>query len=337
MKVSVLGRGAALFLSAFLLATAAEARDVYKAVLDPGVPRHRAILDTLEHLQKTPADAGLKNDLACLIAQEGFWRDALRELSEAAKLDKKDSRPLFNAGLVETMRGEWRSARGYFHAATKRAPGNWPAWWMKGFCEERLGNIGAAVEAYKVSLRVDTSLFDVAVNPYAVWTGLKMRVLLETYDKRRVRASLPGAEQLSQPERIASFFQKARRSPEAAAAPAPEPLPEGAQVGGPAITAIPAVSTASPSRGPGVPKWNPSPPLLKEEGRRRRAEASAAPVPTPLAQPPAATSPPQTTPPTDVAPDAGFVGGPGMFGVPAGGSPGGQTGTVSPTPTTPPK
>ena len=39
---------------------------------------------------------------------------------------------------------------------------------MLGFAEETLGNEGAAVDAYSRSLRVDTSLFDPKVNPFAV-------------------------------------------------------------------------------------------------------------------------------------------------------------------------
>ena len=36
---------------------------------------------------------------------------------------------------------------------------------MRGFAEEQLGEIESAVDDYKTSLRVDTSLFDVATNP----------------------------------------------------------------------------------------------------------------------------------------------------------------------------
>ena len=49
----------------------------------------------------------------------------------------------------------------------------------------------AAVDAYSRSLRVDTSLFDAGVNPFAVTTRLKARVLLETYERRRVDAAFP--------------------------------------------------------------------------------------------------------------------------------------------------
>ena len=65
------GRSAA-FLFLLLPALAggtALARDVYKAFLDPGIPRHQAVLDTLSRLEADPKDAGLKNDLGCLIAQ----------------------------------------------------------------------------------------------------------------------------------------------------------------------------------------------------------------------------------------------------------------------------
>ena len=173
------------------------ARDVYRGFLDPGNPQHRATLDLLERLEKTPNDASLHNDLACLIARDGFWRDALREFGFAAKLDKADSRPLYNAGLVHAMRGEWRSAASSFHKAVSRAPGNWAGWWMLGFAEEQRGNESAAIAAYKTSLRVDTSLFDVRRNPFAARTRLKGRVLLESLDDRVYRLALPAAEQMA--------------------------------------------------------------------------------------------------------------------------------------------
>jgi hypothetical protein len=64
------------FALALCLAAPAAAKDVYKPYLDPGIPHHRAILDTLARLEANPKDAGLKNDLGCLIALDGFWRDA---------------------------------------------------------------------------------------------------------------------------------------------------------------------------------------------------------------------------------------------------------------------
>ncbi len=188
-----------------VLAIPALAKDVYKGFLDPGNPQHRATLDLLARLEQTPNDASLHNDLGCLIARDGFWRDALRELDTAAKLDKKDGRAPYNAGLVQTTRGEWGSARSAFKTAVDRNPGNWPAWWMLGFAEEKLGNPNAAVKAYARSLRVDTSLFDVKRNPYAVQSRLKARVLLETYEVRFARAALPGTEQLAQPDIVTSF------------------------------------------------------------------------------------------------------------------------------------
>ena len=215
-----------LLLALAVVSSRASARDVYKNFLDPAIPHHRAILDTLEKLKEEPKDAGLHNDLACLIARDGFWRDALREFGEAADLAPKDSRPLFNAGLVHTWKGEWSAARGDFRKAVGRDPGNWSAWWMLGFAEEQLGNVSSAIDAYKTSLRVDTSLFDVTQNPYAASTKLKARVLLETYEKRRARAAQPLREQLEDADRIAGFFQKKRPEPAVAEGPpAPDEEP----------------------------------------------------------------------------------------------------------------
>ena len=187
------------------LAIPAAAKDVYRAFLDPGIPQHKATLDILARLEETPNDASLHNDLGCLIARDGFWRDALREFETAEKLDKKDGRAPYNAGLVQTTRGAWGSARSAFKKAVDRDPGNWPAWWMLGFAEEKLGNSDSAVKAYAQSLRVDTSLFDVKKNPFALQSRLKARVLLETYDARFARAALPSTEQLAHPDVLTGF------------------------------------------------------------------------------------------------------------------------------------
>ena len=90
-------------LAASLVATPVLGKDVYRASLDPAIPHHAAILDTLGKLEKSPGDAQLHNDLGCLVAWDGFWRDALRSFEEAADLAPDDGRPLFNAGLVEAL------------------------------------------------------------------------------------------------------------------------------------------------------------------------------------------------------------------------------------------
>jgi hypothetical protein len=229
------------------------ARDVYRGFLDPANPQHRATLDLLERLEKTPNDASLHNDLACLVARDGFWHDALREFDVASKLDKADSRPLYNAGLVHAMRNEWGSAASSFHKAVSRAPGNWAGWWMLGFAEEQRGNESAAIAAYKTSLRVDNSLFDVRKNPFAARTRLKGRVLLESLDARMYRLALPAAEQMAQPDLVTSF----QRGHVAVVAVPGAPVPPDAQVpedraarpgpGGPVVTSVPPVSTNSPA------------------------------------------------------------------------------------------
>lgn len=259
----------------------APAPDVYKGFLDESRPSHRAIKETLALIEQHPGDASLYNDLGCLIAWDGFWRDALRNFDKAAQLDPKDGKPLFNAGLVQAWRGEWSSARRAFRKAVKRAPGNWPAWWMVGYSEERLGNVDAAVDAYKRSLRVDTSLFDVGKNPFAATTKLKGRVLLETYGSRMIRASLPQEEQLEDSERVERFFQRSRP-----AAPRGTPVP-------PAPEAAP-VRPAATASGP--------------------VEAEVPPPPAPLAGVPASPSPAAPPPPAGPALRAPAAG-PGAFPV----------------------
>jgi tetratricopeptide (TPR) repeat protein len=256
-----------LFLLVVLPGTA-PAPDIYKSFLDENLPNHRAIKETLALIELRPNDAALYNDLGCLIAWDGFWRDAIKALDKAAELDEKDSKPLFNAGLVQAWRGEWSAARSAFGQAVKRNPGNWPAWWMIGYSEERLGNTDAAVDAYKRSLRVDTSLFDVRKNPFAATTKLKGRVLLETYRARMIRAAMPQEEQLEDPERIAGFFQrsKAAAAPGAAAAPpapyavAPAPAREAAPPAAPLPSSEPARRIPAPGPGAPVPSPTPKPP-----------------------------------------------------------------------------
>ena len=266
-----LGGALALCLALAMVAFAVPvaARDVYKGFLDPNIPQHRATLDILERLEKTPNDASLHNDLACLIARDGFWRDALREFALAAKLDKADGRPLYNAGLVHATRGEWGGAASSFQKAVSRAPGNWAAWWMLGYAEEQRGYDSAAVAAYKRSLRVDTSLFDVRRNPFALYTRLKARVLLESLDGRLVNAALPVTEQMAEAGLVSSF-QHGRVAVSAVpgglapGAPAPGAATGGSSAGGPApddravrpgpggavVTSVPPVSTSRPAPPP---------------------------------------------------------------------------------------
>jgi hypothetical protein len=248
-----------LILVAVVSAVPAAGAGAYRSSLDAGIPHHAAILDTLARIEKDPSDAQLHNDLGCLIAWDGFWRDALRSFDTAADLAPKDSRPWFNGGLVEALRGNWRGARSRFRKAVKVDPGNWPAWWMLGLSEESLGNRNAAVSAYSRSLRVDTSLFDPKVNPFAVASRLKAQVLLETYSRRRVDAALPFANQLSQPSRVATFFQ-ASKHPPAGTVEIEEPPKTG-----PVVTTVP---PAPPPRASGPA---PAPVKFEPGSRRRRA------------------------------------------------------------------
>ena len=268
MKVDRRARFAGALALCATLAWPLAARDVYRGFLDPGNPQHRATLDLLERLEKTPNDASLHNDLACLIARDGFWRDALREFGVAAKLDKADSRPLYNAGLVHAMRGEWGSAASSFRKAVSRGPGNWAGWWMLGFAEEQRGNEGAAIAAYKTSLRVDTSLFDVRRNPFAARTRLRGRVLLESLDARVYRLALPAAEQMAQPDLVTSFQHghvavlAVSGAPVPAGAPIPEDRAAKLGPGGPVITSVPPVGMSRPAPPPGSSSARPAIPTV---------------------------------------------------------------------------
>lgn len=304
------------FLVASLVAVPAAAEGVYKPYLDPAIPHHAAILDTLSKLEATPQDAQLHNDLGCLVAWDGFWRDALRSFEAAAELAPKDSRPWFNAGLVEALRGEWGSARSRFKKAVKVDPGNWPAWWMLGFAEENLGHWDAATDAYSRSVRVDTSLFDPRVNPFAVATRLKSRVLLATYEQRRVDAAIPFSNQLSSPSRVAAFFQ-------AKAKVAPPTAPVEESKSGPVVTTVP--PPGQPSRASDPPAEAPAVRmrrgLLERAGREGSGKVDVAPAPAR----PATEQQPEDAPP----PGPGFgddSGAPAVGSPPGTPPPGSETG-----------
>ena len=335
---------AGALLVALLVAPAGSAADKNKWSLDPAIPHHAAILDTLARIEQEPTNADLQNDLGCLIAWDGFWRDALRAFDKAAELAPKDARPQFNAGLVEALHGSWGGAKSRFRKAVKTDPGNWPAWWMLGFAHEMLGSYDAAVDAYSRSLRVDTSLFDPKVNPFASASRLKSRVLLATLDRRRVEAALPLANQLAAPSRVAGFFQ-AKGRPEKATVTIEEPPRTG-----PVVTTVPPPSSAGP-RSVSAPAPLSSDPAT---GRRRRSYTSRDPnAPVEVTPEGARTSPePEKTPVP--APGPGFgegsgAPGSGTAGVPAGsirrpgstmptpaaggpGGPGGPGGAPAPTP-----
>ena len=302
-------------LLAALLSLPALGADVYKASLDAAIPHHAAILDTLAKLEKEPGNAQLHNDLGCLVAWDGFWRDALRSFEKASELDPKDTRPWFNAGLVQGLRGEWSAARSRFHKAVKVDPGNWQAWWMLGFAEESLGHEKAALDAYARSLRVDTSLFDPKVNPFAVGSRLKSRALLETYEKRRVDAAIPFSNQLAQPSRVAGFFQTKAATP-AGTVEIQEPPKTG-----PVVMSAPPPARVGPAAA--------APPASDPTTRRRRAYGRQTDDGAPIEVVPAQTRRPPDA--TDASPGPGFGTGSGAPG----------TGIVAPTPapapgTTPP-
>lgn len=311
-------------LASLLLSPAAAAKDVYKPYLDRSIPHHAAILDTLERLEKSPDDAQLHNDLGCLVAWDGFWRDALRSFDEAADLAPKDSRPWFNAGLVQALRGEWGAARSRFRKAVKVDAGNWSAWWMLGFAEETLGNENAAARAYGRSLRVDTSLFDPKVNPFAVGTRLKSRVLLETYESRRLDAALPFSNQISDPSRVASFFQ-ARPRAERAVVQIEEPPRTG-----PVVTSVPssavvpearpeaASSPANRRRRPYPRGTDPEAPVevTPEAPRQEPDPAAAAPAPVEGSGAPGTAAAPPAGPGPGIGSGARRVPRPGPGGAP---------------------
>lgn len=249
-------------------------KDVYKAFLSPEVPHHRAIKEILAQIEANPLDASLFNDLGCLVAWDGFWRDALRNFETAAKLDKGDTRPMFNAGIVYAYKGEWGNARSAFQKAVKRGPGNWAGWWMLGYAEEQLGNTQAAVDAYRKSLRMDTSLFDLKQNPFAANSRLKAVVLTATYDKRLARAAMPRAEEFADENRIAALLQPGKAAQRAAASTPPEEAaPPGAT--GPVITNVPSSASAAPRVGSSAPA-SPSPYRAQPAPAREPAAATGA-------------------------------------------------------------
>ena len=302
-------------LVAFLSASPAPGKDVYRGSLDPAIPHHAAILDTLSKIEKAPADGALYNDLGCLVAWDGFWRDALRSFDTATELAPKDSRPSFNAGLVKALRGEWGGARSRFRKAVKTDPGNWSAWWMLGFAEETLGHESAAVDAYSRSLRVDTSLYDPKINPFAVATRLKARVLLKTYERRRIDAAIPFSNQLSDRSRVASFFQHRAKTPQGVVEIEEPPRT------GPVVTSVPPPMAA---RAPVT--LQPSPDAMS---RRRRSYSGSSEREAPIEVSPApareAPAPSDTAAPAEVGPGFGTgSGAPGTGAVPAPG-PGGAT------------
>ena len=313
-------------LLALLGASPAAGKDSYKGSLDPGIPHHAAILDTLSKIEKNPADATLHNDLGCLVAWDGFWRDALRSFDTAAKLAPKDSRPSFNAGLVEALHGEWGGARSRFRKAVKTDPGNWSAWWMLGFAEETLGHENAAVDAYSRSLRVDTSLFDPKVNPFAVGTRLRARVLLKTYERRRIDAAIPFSNQLSDRSRVASFFQSRTKVPQGVVEIEEPPRT------GPVVTSVPPPMAARPAT-----TQQPS----SDAMYRRRRSYSGGERETPIEVSPApareAPAPAETAAPAEVGPGFGTgSGAPGTGGIPAPGPGGAIRKVPAPGPGGPP-
>jgi hypothetical protein len=190
---------------------------------------------------------------------------------------------------------------------------------MLGFAEEMLGHESAAVDAYSRSLRVDTSLFDPKINPFAVATRLKARVLLKTYERRRIDAAIPFSNQLSDRSRVASFFQHRAKVPQGVVE-----IEEPPQTG-PVVTSVPPPTAA---RAPVT--MQPSPDAMS---RRRRAYSGSsgsereAPIEVSPAPAREAPAPLDAAAPAEVGPGFGTgSGAPGTGAVPAPGpGPGGAT------------
>ena len=269
-----------------LLTGGGRADDGYKAVLDDRFPLHRAIKETLALIEKNPNDAALQNDLGALLAWNGIYANALEAFQKAATLDPKDTKPLFNAGLVQVLKGNVSEARSDFKKATKRDPGNFQAWWMRGWTEERLGNTNAAVDAYKHAIVVDTSLYDIRKNPFAVTTRLKGRVLLETYGSRLAKAALSQQEQFEDRARIGSFFQSSRAGGPASSAGLTPAAGTDTEIASGTVsyvgsgTKVAFGNVSSPSTGP---RSRPVPPA---SGTPARSATDVAAPPAPAPRPP---------------------------------------------------
>lgn len=162
------------------LAVAAQAA-VFERFLSPDRPADRAILAYLALDKNGQATSTDLAELAVLLVNKGFPKDAETYLRAALKKDKHNHEAAFRLGLVLQRQGRHAAACRYYRRTLKERPGHGPARFMLALAEERAGRTRAAIRDYARAYRHAPDLADPAKNPLVLDSHLQTLALIEHY------------------------------------------------------------------------------------------------------------------------------------------------------------
>jgi tetratricopeptide (TPR) repeat protein len=215
----------------------------YRSYLIAGNPLDDKIRDQEKRVEADPNSASLRNDFGNLLAARRFPGDARKQYAMAMKLDKKNFLAAYNLGLLEETEGNAGAAIRAYRESIKRKPGFPPSHFRIGRLYERRGSTEQAIEHYAKALRIDQSMRDPRRNPLVADTRLLDRISLTNYDRDLAVATLPSETRWADENRFSRTpVNRALDADEADGAPAAAPVPADAPAS--------AVSVAAPASAP---------------------------------------------------------------------------------------
>jgi tetratricopeptide (TPR) repeat protein len=218
----------------------------YRSYLIVGNPLDDKIRDQEKRVEADPNSAPLRNDFGNLLAARRFPGDARKQYAMAMKLDKRSFLAAYNLGLLEETEGNAGAAISAYRESIKRKPGFPPSHFRIGRLYERRGSTGEAIEHYAKALRIDASMRDPRRNPLVADTRLLDRISLANYDRDLAVATLPSETRWADESRFARTpVNRALDADEAEGTP-PAAAPVPAEAAAPAVSVpVPAAGSAS--------------------------------------------------------------------------------------------
>jgi hypothetical protein len=256
-------------------AVAAGDRDqpIFVRWLTPGNPHDETIAVYWRSAEAGELDAAGYVDLATMLFDKGFPKDAIRMCKRALKLEPEMAEAWFRIGLVEHREGNLRAARKAYHKCLKILTGHGWCNFYLGLLEEQTGDSSKAIYHYRRAFKFAPELADPAVNPEVLYSHLQLAGVIQNSARNRFGQDLPLG--FLQPERVAAVRSQfeATPTPEAEAtlpasrgtSPTPTPTP------------IPLRSSAAPP-GSLPPGAEAQPPHREVAPRVRSVSAEAGPI-----------------------------------------------------------
>jgi tetratricopeptide (TPR) repeat protein len=218
---------------------------VFERFLNPSVPKDKAILGYLQMEKEGKAQSNDLAELAVLLAEKGFPKDAETYLRKALKLSPENVEARYRLGLVLQRLGkDWAAAREY-RRVIKARPGFAEAQFMLGLALERCGRRHAAVKAFAKAYKHNPQLADPRKNPLVLDSKLQSQARLLRYQKEVASSTLP--LQPLDPEAVRRMLLA---QPPPAASPTPKPAapPDNPP---PSASSLPPTSPPEAPPGPG--------------------------------------------------------------------------------------